>query len=57
MMRVFVFLFMFSHGQDIIPIDRMNLLFLAVDDLNTWLLGDTNRYAEKVIAPNIRRFP
>ncbi len=26
-----------------------------MDDLNTWLLGDTNRYAGKVVAPNIRR--
>jgi len=35
--------------------ERMNVLFLAVDDLNTWLLGDTNRYAGKVVAPNIRK--
>lgn len=34
---------------------RMNVLFLVVDDLNSWLLGDTNRYAGKVVAPNIRR--
>ncbi|MCK5172058.1 MAG: sulfatase-like hydrolase/transferase, partial [Planctomycetes bacterium] len=33
----------------------MNVLFLVVDDLNSWLLGDTNRYAGKVVAPNIRR--
>jgi len=35
--------------------NRMNVLFLVVDDLNSWLLGDTNRYAGKVVAPNIRR--
>jgi len=35
--------------------DRMNVLFLIVDDLNSWLLGDTNRYAGKVVAPNIQR--
>lgn len=35
--------------------DRMNVLFLVVDDLNTWLLGDTNRYSGKVVAPNIRK--
>lgn len=35
--------------------ERKNVLFLVVDDLNTWLLGDTNRYAGKVVAPNIRR--
>ena len=28
---------------------------LAVDDLNTWLLGDADRYAGNVIAPHIRR--
>lgn len=33
----------------------MNVLFLAVDDLNTWLLGDVGRYTGKVAAPNIRR--
>ncbi len=34
---------------------RLNVLFLVADDLNSWLLGDTNRYAGKVVAPNIRR--
>lgn len=33
----------------------MNVLFLMVDDLNTWLLGDADRYAGKVVAPNIRK--
>jgi arylsulfatase A-like enzyme len=33
----------------------MNVLLLVVDDLNSWLLGDTNRYAGKVVAPNIQR--
>ncbi|MBD3267957.1 sulfatase-like hydrolase/transferase [bacterium] len=33
----------------------MNVLFLAIDDLNTWLLGNPDRYAGKVVAPNIRR--
>ena len=35
--------------------DHLNVLFLIVDDLNTLPLGDTNRYAGKVIAPNIMR--
>ncbi len=35
--------------------ERPNVLFLVIDDLNTWLLGDTNRYAGKVVAPNIRK--
>lgn len=33
-----------------------NVLFLVADDLNTWLLGDDERYAGKVVAPNIRKF-
>ena len=33
----------------------MNVLLLIVDDLNTWLLDDPDRYGGKVIAPNIRR--
>ena len=35
--------------------DHPNVLFLIVDDLNTLLLGDANRYAGKVVAPNITR--
>ena len=34
---------------------QMNVLFLIIDDLNTWLLGDENRYRGKVIAPNITK--
>jgi arylsulfatase A-like enzyme len=30
-------------------------LFLVSDDLNSWLLGDTNRYAGKVVAPNLTK--
>lgn len=33
----------------------MNVLLLIVDDLNTWLLEDPNRYRGKVVAPNIQR--
>jgi arylsulfatase A-like enzyme len=32
---------------------RMNVLLLISDDLNSWLLGDTSRYAGKVVAPNL----
>ncbi len=45
-----------TYGKDIPHQEKMNVLFLIVDDLNTWLLRDTNRYAGKVIAPNIQRF-
>ena len=35
--------------------ERKNVLFLVSDDLNSWLLGDTTRYAGKVIAPNLTK--
>ncbi|MFC1652215.1 sulfatase [Planctomycetota bacterium] len=44
-----------SYARDTAQEKRMNVLFLVVDDLNTWLLGDTNRYMGKVVAPHIRR--
>lgn len=31
-----------------------NVLFLIVDDLNTWLLEDADRYSGRVVAPNIK---
>lgn len=34
----------------------MNVLFLVADDLNSWLLEDADRYAGKVVAPNLRKF-
>ena len=34
---------------------QRNVLLLIVDDLNTWLLTDPDRYTGKVIAPNIQR--
>ena len=37
------------------PAERLNVLFLVVDDLNTWLLSDPNRYTGKVVAPAIRK--
>lgn len=37
------------------PKEHMNVFFLAADDLNSWLLGDENRYAGKVVAPNLQR--
>lgn len=33
---------------------KKNVLFLIVDDLNTWLLSNPDRYTGKVIAPNIK---
>jgi arylsulfatase A-like enzyme len=34
---------------------RMNVLFLVADDLNSWMLEDADRYAGKVIAPNLKK--
>lgn len=42
-------------GQERRPPQSMNVLFLAIDDPNTWLLDDSNPYAGKVIAPNVRK--
>ncbi|MEM6601824.1 MAG: sulfatase [Verrucomicrobiota bacterium] len=33
----------------------MNILFLIIDDLNTWLLSREGRYQGQVVAPNIRK--
>lgn len=43
-------------GTAVLKAERPNVLFLAIDDLNTWLLGDEGRYAGKVVAPNLRKF-
>ncbi len=36
--------------------ERPNILFLVIDDLNTWLLSKDGRFQGKVVAPNIRKF-
>ena len=38
------------------PDKPMNVLFLVADDLNSWLLEDADRYAGKVVTPNLRKF-
>lgn len=38
------------------PEKPMNVLFLVADDLNSWLLEDANRYAGKIVAPNLKKF-
>lgn len=38
------------------PDKPMNVLFLVADDLNSWLLEDADRYAGRVVAPNLRKF-
>lgn len=35
--------------------ERMNVLVLIADDLNTWMLEKPGRYAGKVVAPNLRK--
>lgn len=39
-----------SHAEE-----RMNVLVLIADDLNTWILEKPERYAGKVVAPNIEK--
>ncbi|MGC6465785.1 MAG: sulfatase [Akkermansiaceae bacterium] len=36
--------------------ERMNVLVLMADDLNTWILEKPERYSGKVIAPNLQAF-
>ena len=42
-------------ADDDLPSKPMNVLFLICDDLNSWLLEDPDRYAGKVVAPNLHR--
>jgi choline-sulfatase len=44
-----------NYAGDAVQQKSMNVLFLVVDDLNTWLLSNPDRYTGKVIAPNILR--
>lgn len=44
-----------SYASEAKSDQPMNVLFLVSDDLNSWLLGDTNRYAGKVVAPNLTK--
>lgn len=57
-MKTVWFLLLLAHSPMALAADAkkpMNVLFLMVDDLNTWLLDDPKRYSGKVVAPNIRR--
>lgn len=40
-----------THGRE-----RMNVLVLMADDLNTWILDKPERYSGKVVAPNLKQF-
>ena len=44
-----------SYANEAKSEQQINVLLLASDDLNSWLLGDTNRYAGKVVAPNLTK--
>ena len=35
--------------------ERMNVLLLIADDLNTWILENPERYSGKVVAPNLQK--
>ncbi|MDA7917954.1 MAG: sulfatase [Verrucomicrobiales bacterium] len=36
--------------------ERMNVLLLIADDLNTWILEKPERYSGKVVAPHLKQF-
>lgn len=46
---------MCSIAFSAVPENKANVLFLVIDDLNTWLLSDPDRYTGRVIAPNLLR--
>ena len=48
-------LFTYSPSAATPPEKPMNVLFLVADDLNSWLLEDADRYAGKVVAPNLQK--
>lgn len=52
-----LFSFFLGISLSVLPAKEQpkNVLFLSIDDLNTWLLQDPNRYGGSVIAPNIRK--
>ena len=52
---VFVLLIAATSSQMCRADERMNVLFLWVDDGNTWLLSEPNRYSGKVVAPAIQK--
>ena len=42
-------------AQPVLAKERMNVLLLIADDLNTWILEKPERYSGKVIAPNLQK--
>lgn len=50
-----IFIGIHNYASEPASQNGMNVLFLVVDDLNTWLLSNPDRYTGKVIAPNILR--
>ncbi len=52
LLKLTLALTVFGHASSFAQ-EKMNVLFLIADDLNSWLLGDPDRYTGKVIAPNI----
>lgn len=45
-----------SAGAPAVAAKPMNILFLVIDDLNTWLLNEPHRYTGQVQIPNLKRF-
>lgn len=50
-----VFFNTLSQANEAKPSRPMNVLLLVADDMNSWPLGDPDRYAGKVVVPNINR--
>ena len=52
---LFLSFLVFEAQLQAVKSDKMNVLFLVIDDLNTWLLSNPDRYAGIVHTPNLRK--
>jgi len=49
------FILLILSARPIAAEERMNVLLLIADDLNTWILEKPERYSGKVVAPNLQK--
>ncbi len=55
LLSVFCLPFGYASDQKSAGSKPLNVLFLVADDMNSWILEDPQRYAGKVIAPNLQK--
>ena len=49
------FILLILSARPVAAEERMNVLLLIADDLNTWILEKPERYSGKVVAPNLKK--